>query len=73
MKATRHVNFEIKTNKKSPMKYFNLCITGRLNWPRTENPTRKEIIEYLKEMGVKEFSKPNFEITPEMVSVKLSA
>lgn len=68
-----YVNFKIITNKKSPMKYFNLCIEGRLNWPRNENPSEKEIRTYLKEMGAKEFSKPGFEITPEMVTVRLSA
>lgn len=69
----RRIKFTATTNKKSPMKYFSLCTNGYLRWPRTENPTKKEMIEYIKEMTAKEFSKPNFKITPEMITVKLGA
>ena len=68
-----HTNFTISTNKKAPLNHFTLSIEGQLKWPRTENPTHKEIINYLKDLGAKEFTKPGFTITPEMITVKLSA
>lgn len=60
-------------SKKGATKFFTLCVTGEIKWPKSENPTRTEIINHIKEQMAEEWTKGSFHFTPADVSVKLGA
>lgn len=60
-------------SKKGATKFFTLCVTGELQWPKKENPTKSEMITYIKELMAAEWTKGSFHFTPDDVTVKLGA
>ena len=60
-------------SKKGAMKFFTLCVEGTIQYPKTENPTKKEIIDCIKEKMAEEWTRGSYIFTPDDVMVKLGA
>ena len=52
---------------------FALCVTGTISWKKGDSPTKKEIIQDIKERMAEEWTKGPFVYTPDMITVKLGA
>lgn len=60
-------------SKKGATKFFTLCVEGTLQYPKTENPTKSEMINCIKEKMAEEWTAGSFHFTPNDVVVKLGA
>ena len=65
----RAMKFNIHT-KKTATKYFTLHLEGSVKWPKGENPTKKDILDFLTEYAIKEFKG---RYTADQIVIKLGA
>lgn len=60
-------------SKKGATKFFTFCVEGEIKWPKTENPTKSEIIQQIKEHCAADWTRGPYHFTPNDITVKLGA